>query len=103
MRGLLRTTVGAGALIGLLVLATLLTGTPVSRSQRTSPSTQRGLLSLPAAAQAPISAALGREESGYRVRRIATGFVASNPLQRLSARFTPGGVSIADAGALLAL
>jgi hypothetical protein len=103
MRGLLRTTVGAGALIGLLALATLLTSAPASRSHRTQPSTQRGLLSLPAAAQAPVSAALGRDEPGYRVRGAATGFVASNPLQHLSTRFTAGGVSIADAGARLAL
>ncbi len=49
-----------------------------------------GLLSLPAAADGPISAALGRDEAAYRVR----GLVARNPGQHLSARFGRSGVVI---------
>jgi FG-GAP repeat len=49
-----------------------------------------GLLSLPAAAQAPVSAALGRDQAAYRIR----GLVARNPAQRLAARFESSGVAI---------
>jgi hypothetical protein len=51
---------------------------------------QAGLLSLPAAAQASVSAALGRDQAAYRIR----GLVARNPAQRLSARFGRSGVAI---------
>jgi hypothetical protein len=49
-----------------------------------------GLLRLPAAAQGPISAALGRDAAAYRI----TGLTATNPAQRLSARFSVGGVMV---------
>ncbi len=48
------------------------------------------LLSLPVAAQGPISAALGRDESAYHV----VGLVGRNPAQRLSARFGRSAVAI---------
>jgi hypothetical protein len=54
-----------------------------------------GLLSLPAAAQGPVSAALGRDQSVYRIR----GLVARNPAQRLTARFGRAGVSVAAGSA----
>jgi FG-GAP repeat len=49
-----------------------------------------GLLSVPAAAQAPISAALGRDQAAYQIR----GLAAHNPSQRLAARFRRSGVAI---------
>jgi hypothetical protein len=49
-----------------------------------------GLLSLPAAAQAPISDALGRDQAAYRLG----GLVAHNPAQHLAARFGRSGVLI---------
>jgi hypothetical protein len=61
-------------------------GTPAARPHLD----HKGLSSLPAAARAPISAALGADDSAYRV----VGFVARNPAQRLSARFGPSNVAI---------
>ncbi len=49
-----------------------------------------GLLSLPAAAQAPVSAALGEDEAAYKI----DGLVARNPAQRLAARFGRSGVAV---------
>jgi len=51
---------------------------------------RHGLESLPLTAQGPVSAALGRDEAGYRIK----GLVARNPAQRLSARFERSGVAI---------
>jgi hypothetical protein len=48
------------------------------------------LLRLPAAARAPISAALGRDMAGYRI----TGLTATNRAQRFSARFVSSGVVV---------
>src|SRR3984957_10104994 len=52
---------------------------------------REGLLSLPLAAQGSVSAALGRDQATYRIKDL----VASNPAQRLSARFGRSGVAIA--------
>ena len=49
-----------------------------------------GLLSLPAAAQAPVSAALGGDEAAYQIH----GLMARNPAQRLAARFGRSGVAV---------
>jgi hypothetical protein len=61
-----------------------------------------GLLSLPVAAQGPVSATLGAEGQAYRVSRRGGRFTASSPVQHLSASFTRSGVSvrsgIAEAG-----
>ncbi len=61
-------------------------GTPAARPN----GDHQALSSLPGAARAPISAALGAEDSAYRV----VGFIARNPAQRLSARFGPSNVAI---------
>ena len=53
-----------------------------------------GLLSLPVAAQGPVSAALGADGQAYRVSRLRGGFAASSPAQRLSTSFTRSGVSV---------
>jgi hypothetical protein len=46
------------------------------------------LSSLPPDAQGPISAALGKDDSGYWVHRNATGFRGENPRHALVAEFT---------------
>lgn len=53
-----------------------------------------GLLSLPVAAQGPVSAALGAEGQAYRVSRLGGRFTASSPVQHLSTSFTRSGVSV---------
>jgi FG-GAP repeat len=55
-------------------------------------STRHGLTSLPLAAQGPISAALGRDASAYRLE----GLRADNPAQHLHARFSRRGVEVAS-------
>jgi FG-GAP repeat len=55
---------------------------------------ERGLSSLPAAAQEQASAAIGADSAAYRVRRAPGGFVAYNRAQRLSARFTAQGATL---------
>jgi hypothetical protein len=54
-----------------------------------------GLAALPIAARAPVSAALGAHEPGYRV----VGLKARNPQQRLTTTFSRAGVSIASGSA----
>ena len=53
-----------------------------------------GLSTLPPDAQGPISAALGKNDSGYWVRRSAAGFRAENPAQALVAEFTRDGADV---------
>src|SRR5580704_12025726 len=55
---------------------------------------QAGLLSLPVAAQGPVSAALGAEDQAYRVSRLGGRFTASSPVQHLGMSFTRSGVSV---------
>ena len=62
-----------------------------------APTAHRGLASLPTAAQGPISAALGRDASVYRVVDLR----AVNPAQRLLVGFSRGGVTVASGGARL--
>ncbi len=58
-------------------------------SQRIS---REGLLSLPPAAQEPVSAALGGDSAAYRISASAGGFQAASPAQHLSSSFTGSGV-----------
>lgn len=58
-----------------------------------------GLLSMPAAAQAPVSAALGRDESAYQIH----GLVAHNPAQQLVARFGRSGIAVTAGSARFAI
>ncbi len=64
---------------------------PVSSVARSHADSREGLLSLPVAAQGPVSAALGHDQAAYRIE----GLVANNPAQRLSARFGRSEVAIA--------
>ncbi len=62
-----------------------------SSGVRAHTDSREGLLSLPVAAQGPVSTALGHDQAAYRIE----GLVANNPAQRLSARFGRSGVAIA--------
>lgn len=63
----------------------------------------RSLLSLPAAAQAPVSAGLGADNSAYRVESAPSGLRAANPAQRDTSSFERSGVSVSAAGRSLGL
>jgi IPT/TIG domain/FG-GAP repeat len=63
---------------------------PVASVVRSRVESRDGLLSLPAGARGPVSAALGRDQAVYRL----DGLVARNPAQGLVARFGRSGVSI---------
>ena len=52
------------------------------------------LSNLPVAAQASISAALGRDMWQYHARAVGGGFEAITPSQRLDTRFTAQGVEV---------
>jgi hypothetical protein len=53
-----------------------------------------GLSSLPADAQGPISARLGKDDPGYWVHRSAEGFHGENPRQALVAEFAQQGAEV---------
>ena len=59
----------------------------------------RGSSMLPAPAQGPLSAAIGRSEEAYWIRGVA----AANPSQHLGLRFANDGVVVASAGSSLRL
>jgi hypothetical protein len=54
------------------------------------------LASLPVAAQASISASLGRDASQYHARAVAGGFQAITPSQHLDTRFTAQGAAVSS-------
>jgi hypothetical protein len=58
--------------------------------------TKRGanLSALPLAAQSNISAALGRDTSGYHAQGTSSGFTTTNPNQMLTTDFTSEGVEV---------
>ena len=100
-----RRAVPSGRVFAALALACLALGVlvdwgaggasrPVAPVAGSHVASRTGLLSLPLAAQGPVSAALGRDAAAYRVE----GLVARNPAQRFSARFGPSGVAITAAG-----
>ena len=60
---------------------------------------EHGLAGLPLAARGVVSSALGRGDSSYRV----VGLRARNPVQRLSAVFSPAGATIASGAARVRL
>jgi trimeric autotransporter adhesin len=73
--------------------------TPPGAAVRRATSATHGLTSLPAAAQGPVSAALGRHDPAYRV----AGLRAVNPAQRLHVQFSRHGVAVAAGAARLGL
>jgi len=96
----LRTLAAAGAL-SLALGALLLLGVAGKRSSvapsvRAGGFSHEGLLTLPLAAQGPVSQALGAARPAYRVTASDGGFAAANPAQRLGLRFGRSGVSISS-------
>ncbi len=73
--------------------------TPAGSTARRAATADRGLASLPAAAQGAVSAALGRDQPAYRVTRLD----AVNPAQRLRIGFSRRGVTVAAGAARLSL
>ena len=53
-----------------------------------------GFSSLSPDMQSSVSAAVGRDQAGYRAERHANGFTARNDRQELSGAFTPAGLEI---------
>ncbi len=87
---------GVAAALGGVAALALLPGTTAGRA----PAARReGLLSLPAAAQGPVSAAIGGDQPGYRV----SGLRAVNPAQRLRVGFSRRGVAVASGGGRLSM
>ena len=89
-----------------LALGAVLLGVLAGQRSSVAPATRgsfRGLSSLPFAAQAQISAALGADERAYRISPIAGGFQASNPGQRLHARFGRSGMLVSSHGSEVGL
>ena len=73
-----------------------------ARARATSHDT-KGLSSLPAMAQGPVSEALGAEHPAYWARPAAGGFSAASAAQHLRARFYRNGVSFSSGAAQLGL
>src|SRR5689334_7593285 len=73
--------------------------TQVSRRRRAHAHgfSRQGLLSLPLAAQGPVSEAVGADSAAYRISRIQAGIIkATTPAQRLTSSFTSAGVSVSS-------
>jgi hypothetical protein len=98
---LLAVALGMGWHQGLLNGNPIATGNsivaPVHTPSRTF--SHESLLSLPQAAQGPVSAALGADGQAYRVGEHRGGFLALSPAQHLQTSFTRSGVSV-EAGAV---
>ena len=92
----------AGCLAGLLVSGA---GHPAAAPARPTITPHGGSswAQVSALAQLAISRALGADDHGYWPRRIASGSVAQNHAQRLSASFTAAGVIVRARGAQLGL
>jgi hypothetical protein len=98
----------AAAVLALALGASLYQGlhvgrTAVAPATRTNDLSRAGLLSLPLAAQAPASGALGADSPAYRVTRGPGGLRATNPGQRLSSGFARSGVSVTSGATRLGL
>ncbi len=87
--------IGCLAALGCVAAFVALSGAPA----RPAAAARHGLSSLPAAAQSPISAALGRDEPAYSV----LGLHARNPAQRLRVTFSRQGVTVASGQARLGM
>ncbi|HTU77849.1 MAG TPA: hypothetical protein VMF09_03740 [Solirubrobacteraceae bacterium] len=71
--------------------------------QRSERLARAGLLSLPLAAQGPVSEMLGSESRAYRVRASAGGFSAASPAQHLRASFAITGARVSSGSASVGL
>jgi hypothetical protein len=91
----------AAALLSLALGAALLQGLAGQRSSvapagRPHGFSQKGLLSLPVAAQGPVSERLGADNPAYQVSTSKGGFAAASPAQRLRLGFGRSGVSVSS-------
>jgi phosphodiesterase/alkaline phosphatase D-like protein len=68
-----------------------------SRIHPGASSQKKGLLSLPLAAQGPVSEALGAGSPAYRIGASAGGFAGSSPTQHFRVRFDRSGLSLSSA------
>jgi hypothetical protein len=105
-----RALVTAVALSSLLAIALVQSLPGVHRSPATVRAAGRsagfsheGLLSLPLAAQGPVSATLGAHAPVYRASAVSGGFAAMNPAQRLTSRFDRQGISLSSGTTRVAL
>ena len=78
----------------LVGLASFVAQAQVANRQPGQSGSERGLASLPAAAQTAISGALGREGDSYKVSARGDGLEADNARQQLSAQFRTSGVEV---------
>jgi hypothetical protein len=97
-----------GALAAVCVLAALLLTRPydhgaISTMRRPHAFARQGLLTLPALAQGPVSAALGDDTPAYRIHNSQGALWASSPATRLRSSFTSSGVSVTSGHAELGL
>jgi len=91
----------AAAVLSIVLGAALFEGVAGERASvalavRSGGFSREGLLSLPVAAQGPVSAAMGADSAAYRVSASNGGFAAASPAQRLSLRFGRSGVSVSS-------
>src|SRR5450631_3563608 len=73
---------------------TKVTSPSTSASTTSAGESATSLSSLPPNAQGPISAALGKDDSGYWFHPIAKGFSGENPQHALVAEFTRAGAEV---------
>jgi hypothetical protein len=82
------------ALVGAICLPGQAQSKPEHTTKTSVAKTGSGLSSLPASAQGPISAALGKNDFSYLVRPSSAGFRGENPRQRLVVDFTERGAEL---------
>jgi hypothetical protein len=78
----------------LVVLLSFALATTMLAQTNPAISRRAELSSLPANAQGPISAAAGKDDSGYWAHPTANGFRTENPCQSLTAEFTRQGAEV---------
>jgi hypothetical protein len=93
---------------GVLVLSAACSQVLIRGHSGTLPTTRHGsvkhdLLSLPLAAQGPVSAALGANNPAYRITVSDGGFQATNPAQHLKESFGHSGVHVSSGKVQLGL
>lgn len=104
-----RRTLLAAAVLALVLAFALYASLGAGRSSiapapaRSHGLADNGLLSLPLAAQGPVSATLGRASAAYRVVATDGGFSAWTPAQHLRSHFTSSGVSVASGSTRVSL
>ncbi len=93
-----RRALAAAALLSVVLAASVygaLSSTGATgRAATTRAFKQGGLLSLPLAARAPVSQAIGSSQPAYRVRTQGSGLTAWSAPEHLSSSFAPAGVTV---------